>query len=413
MPLISHIGRGSEVSMNCYYCDQITESAPDYEASEARYDLASTAPRCERHWRFVCARCGDPSHFMAIAYCDHTRRFFCARCAQGAREVTGDFWAWKYHFEYQSPWTGEWRPSLDRLERDGQHPLLMPERAGEGRDAISRETPLVRYPRRRDQWRPEGDFSDDEVRANWNRNADRWTATYADDGDPNRRFQSDPPMLELLGDVNGLDVLDVGSGNGYLSRKLARAGARVTGVELSDRFLAQANEAQKHEHLAIRYIAGSASDMDFLDGASFDRAVSNYVLMDIVDYEAALREVHRVLRPGGHFIVVISHPCFALGYGWSRPILDSPRQEETEGWLTDNYFHRGPYMGTWGNLDPVLSFHRPLRDYWEAFSKAGFAVTGFDEPGLADRGRRELSLSRQMKSLRVPYSCIFRLGKPS
>lgn len=399
--------------MNCFYCDQITASQPDYVASEAAFDLSSSAPRCERHWRLVCAACGNPSHFMSLAFCDRTQRFFCARCAQGAREVAAPFWAWTYHFEYRSPWTGEWRPALDRLERDGAHPLLDSRFEKVARDAVSRETHLVRYPRTKSQWRPGGEFSDEDVRANWNRNAERWTATYDDDGDANRRYQSDPPMLAMLGDVRGLNVLDVGSGNGYLCRKLARAGASVTGVELSDRFVGQATEREREERLGVRYITGSAARMDFLSAGAFDRAVSNYVLMDIVDYEAALREVFRVLRPGGHFVAVISHPCFASGEGWVGSVRDSPRREEKDGWLTDRYFHRGPYLGVWGKLDPVLSFHRPLRDYWEAFTTTGFVVTGFEEPSISARGERELPPSGQIQSLRVPFSCIFKLTRPA
>jgi len=137
------------------------------------------------------------------------------------------------------------------------------------------------------------------VRANWNRNADRWTATCDDDGDSNRRYQSDPPMLALPGDLRGLDVLDPGCRDRCLCRKLARAGARITGVDLSERFLRRATRREGEERLGIRYVAGSATRMHSLASESFDRAVSNHVLMDIIDYAAVLREGFRVLGPGG------------------------------------------------------------------------------------------------------------------
>lgn len=126
---------------------------------------------------------------------------------------------------------------------------------------------------------------------------------------------SDEPILELLGNVRGQRILDVGSGNGccYLCRKLTKAGAIVTGVELSDQFIEIALGYENQEPLGITYHQHSASEMDFLADASFDKAVSNYVLMDIVDYVSALREVYRILRPGGHFVVVFSHPCFSSG----------------------------------------------------------------------------------------------------
>ena len=60
-----------------------------------------------------------------------------------------------------------------------------------------------------------------------------------------------------------------------------------------------------------------------------------------------------------------------------------------------------------------MGHHRPLRDYWEAFTEAGFTVDGFEEPSLTERGLRELPISRTEYSQRITYSCIFRLIKPS
>ncbi len=349
---------------------------------------------------------------MCLAYCLKARKFYCSACATEKEEVATPFWGWKYYFNYRSPWSGRWSPALDRMEFDGTHPLLLNETRLEAQAAISREQYLVRYPDNRIQWRPQREFTDADVQSNWNTNADRWDAGYDDDGDPNRRYQSDEPMLALLGDVDSQRILDVGSGNGYLARKLTRAGAIVTGIELSDRFLEIAKAREDKERLGIDYYHGSAADMDFLPDEHFDKAVSNYVLMDIRDYTAALRQVYRVLQPGGCFVVVISHPCFSSGpRGWLVPAPDSPRREERFAFRVDSYFHRGPYLGQWGDLDPVLSFHRPLTDYWQAFVSAGFVVDGFEEPSITERGRRELSVWRVEQFLRIPYSCIFRLVK--
>ena len=67
----------------------------------------------------------------------------------------------------------------------------------------------------------------------------------------------------------------------------------------------------------------------------------------------------------------------------------------------------------WGNLDPVFSFHRPLRDYWRAFAEAGFTVDNFEEPSISERGRQELRPWVVDQALRIPYSCIFQLRKTS
>jgi SAM-dependent methyltransferase len=141
--------------------------------------------------------------------------------------------------------------------------------------------------------------------------------------------------------------------------------------------------------------------------------VCNFVLMDVRDYDDALREIGRVLRPGGICVAVISHPAFACGPGsWYSPAPDSPRPEDRCAIMVDQYFRRGAYVGVWGNLDPVISFHRPLCDYWNSFRAAGFVVSGFDEPSLTERGRRELPPSQVANAQRIAYACVFGLLKP-
>jgi 2-polyprenyl-3-methyl-5-hydroxy-6-metoxy-1,4-benzoquinol methylase len=399
--------------MNCYYCDKIRGSDPGYVGAPAGFDLGSGAPRCARHWRYVCGACGRPAHFMALSFCPEAEAFFCSGCATEKSEVESSFWAWKYYFRYRSPWSGRWAAALDRLEYEGRHPLQVEATRARAQAALSGEEFLIRYPERLSQWHAGHAFTDDEIQANWNTNADRWDAGYDDDGDRNRRYQSDEPMLALLGDVEGQRVLDVGCGNGYLCRKLARQGAIVTGVDLADRFLEIARERESQERLGITYHHASVAEMDLLPGSHFHKAVSNYVLMDVRDYEGALRHVYRVLRPGGRFVVVISHPCFSCGpAGWVIPALDSPRKEDRFGFRVDAYFQPGPIFAQWGDLDPVMGYHRPLRDYWGAFAKVGFRVDGFEEPSITERGLRELPVYEVDHAQRIPYSCIFRLSKP-
>jgi 2-polyprenyl-3-methyl-5-hydroxy-6-metoxy-1,4-benzoquinol methylase len=400
--------------MNCYYCDRIKLSDPGYLDTPAVFDLGSAAPRCARHWRYQCGICGTSAHFMAVSFCSEAEDFFCSGCASARSEVERAFWAWKYYFRYRSPWSGLWVAALDRLEYEGMHPLQRTDVQAKAQSALSREEYLIRYPQGLGQWHPEQDFTDAEIQANWNKNADRWDAQYDQDGDPNRRYQSDETMLELLGDVKGQRVLDVGCGNGYLCRKLALQGANMTGIDLSDRFLQIAQEREAKEQLGITYRHGSVSEMGFLPESHFHKAVSNYVLMDVRDFSGTLRHVFRVLQPGGCFVIVISHPCFSCGPGgWVIPAPDSPRREDRFAFRVDEYFQRGPVLSQWGDLDPVMGYHRPLRDYWQAFTEAGFTVDGFEEPSITERGLRELPISRTVYSQRIPYSCIFRLIKPS
>ncbi len=113
-------------------------------------------------------------------------------------------------------------------------------------------------------------------------------------------------MAESLGyaETNGLDVLDVGCGQGIDVARYAIEGARATGVDLTPRHIELANSHLAAMGLDGRVVLGDAETLPFGD-ASFDRVSSNGVLHHTPDMPAALREICRVLRPGGQARVIV------------------------------------------------------------------------------------------------------------
>src|SRR5439155_1410959 len=102
--------------------------------------------------------------------------------------------------------------------------------------------------------------------------------------------------VSMAGDVRDLDVLDAGCGNGYLSRILAKQGARVVGVDLSPRLLAMANSHEARAPLGVRFVQADLAELSSLGAGTFDLVISNVVLQDVRRLDAALRELHRVLN---------------------------------------------------------------------------------------------------------------------
>ncbi|MFJ9746572.1 class I SAM-dependent methyltransferase [Streptomyces chartreusis] len=397
----------------CVYCRRIAEAGNGYPVRDAAADLGSPAPRCSLHWRYTCAACHAPSHFMATAYCPDTARFYCRDCAAGVDVVDEPFWSWSYYFRYRSPWTGTPQPSLDRLEFEGGHPFTRHEPTDHvPPDAVSVETHLHRSDLTQQQ-RSE-DLDEERIRSSWDANAEVWDSNFEADGDAHRKYSSDEPLLAMLGDVTGLDVLDLGCGNGYLSRKLARRGASVTGVELSADMLKTALRYENEANLGITYAEASATDLTAIPATSFDKIVCNHVLSSVPDLDRALAEAHRVLRPSGELVVAISHPCFSCGpRNWDLPAPDSPRPEEAAGYRVDHYFRTGAHLlDAWAGFVPVPYLHRTLSDYWRSFRAAGFDVSDFDEPGASPRGRADLPEWRVRELQRIPYSCLFHLVRP-
>jgi SAM-dependent methyltransferase len=104
--------------------------------------------------------------------------------------------------------------------------------------------------------------------------------------------------LGTLGEVQGLDVVELGCGTGYVSAWLARRGARPVGVDVTPAQLATARRCQEETGIVFPLVEASAEDVPLPD-ASFDLAVSEYGASIWCDPHRWIPEAHRLLRPGG------------------------------------------------------------------------------------------------------------------
>jgi len=104
--------------------------------------------------------------------------------------------------------------------------------------------------------------------------------------------------------ARGLKVLDVGCGQGIDLCEYARAGADAVGIDLTPRHVELARKHLAELGLAGEVVLGDAETLPFAD-ATFDRASSNGVLHHTPDIAAALREIRRVLKPGGRFTLTV------------------------------------------------------------------------------------------------------------
>lgn len=119
--------------------------------------------------------------------------------------------------------------------------------------------------------------------------------------------------------AHGLDVLDVGCGQGIDLCEYARAGARATGVDLTPRHVELARKHLAELGLQATVVEGDAEQLPFAD-ASFDRVSSNGVLHHTPDMAGALREIRRVLRPDGLATILVYNRN--SWHFWTSQILD-------------------------------------------------------------------------------------------
>jgi ubiquinone/menaquinone biosynthesis C-methylase UbiE len=207
------------------------------------------------------------------------------------------------------------------------------------------------------------------------RNADFWVKIIREGLDRYRTELTDQAVLDAIGDVEGLDVLDAGCGEGYMSRLLAERGARASGVDVSDSLLGYARSHEDAGRLGLRYTVAGLEDLPYEDD-SFDIAVCNHVLSDVSDPAAAVRELGRVLRPGGRLVILMLHPCFYTAHA---------ERDESGTLPVRTYFsHRTvdqPFVVA--GIESPEEVHmnlRPLEEYLSWLFDAGFAITGLREP---------------------------------
>jgi SAM-dependent methyltransferase len=245
----------------------------------------------------------------------------------------------------------------------------------------------------------------EETRDLWNRVADDWRIQVGDEGDGNRILNSDPVLWAFAGDVNGRTVLDAGCGTGYLSKKLHDRGARVTGIDFSERMI----EIARAHNPDIDFRVDSCAELRTLDDEHFDLVFANYVLMDTPDLRGTLHAFHRVLKPNGVAVLVFSHPCFMQD---SATVSDNG-EEICYRWSFSYFEQRKCLDPPWAHFTAeFIWFHRPLSDYWKAFRAAEFVVVDFEEPRITPDRYHLAKTARGLKNSQTrPYSVAFKLQK--
>jgi SAM-dependent methyltransferase len=205
--------------------------------------------------------------------------------------------------------------------------------------------------------------------AHWSRIASEWIV-WARTPNHDAFWAYRVSLLAFIGRGKG-EALDVGCGEGRISRVLKECGYRVTATDPVEAFISAAEQAGS----ADDYKVAAAGSLPFAD-ETFDLAIAYNVLMDLEDLSAALREVRRVLRPSGTLVISIVHP-FADRGQFAGPEPDAPFV------LHNSYFAAERFEAVEERNGLQMHFawwSRPLEDYMRALEDAGFAVSALREP---------------------------------
>jgi SAM-dependent methyltransferase len=216
----------------------------------------------------------------------------------------------------------------------------------------------------------------DEIR----RNRDVWTKANAEYTD--RRaveawakseidwgmFSIPESELNILGDVAGKDVIELGCGTAYFGAWLAKRGARVTGVDITPAQLETARRMQRETGVELRLVEADAAAVPLPD-ESFDLAVSEYGASIWVDPYKWIPEAARLLRPGGRLAFLCNS---------TLQILCSPDEGPVGERLVRSQFELGRIE--WPGDDEGVEYYLSHGEWIRLLRDSGFEIEALHEP---------------------------------
>ncbi len=200
--------------------------------------------------------------------------------------------------------------------------------------------------------------------------------------------------------LHGRRALELGCGTAYVSAWMARRGAIVTGIDLSERQLSTARRLQAEHQLSFELLQGNCEELPFAS-ESYDFAISEYGAAIWCKPERWLREALRVLKPGGslHFlgcspwVHVCSPPSGAL------PLVET---------LEQPYFDQ--YRNDWGAEG--VEFNLPISGWFRLFHELGWQVLDYLEPRPAAPSPERRHFATYAWGYRYPAEQVWKLQKP-
>ncbi|HEY4007523.1 MAG TPA: class I SAM-dependent methyltransferase [Pseudonocardia sp.] len=217
--------------------------------------------------------------------------------------------------------------------------------------------------------------------------------------------EADARLLGEPEELRGARVLEVGCGAASCARWLTRQGAVAIGLDLSGGMLRQAALASERTGVAVPLVQAGAEQLPFPAG-SFDLACSAFGAVPFVaDPGQVMREVARVLRPGGRWVFAVNHPM-----RWM--FSDDPGP----GGLTvsQSYFDRSPYVEVDADGVPgYVEHHRTLGDRVRDIVAAGLQLVDVLEPEWPEGLTETWGQWSPLRGALFPGTAVFRTRKPS
>jgi len=202
--------------------------------------------------------------------------------------------------------------------------------------------------------------------------------------------------LNIIGDVRGLTVLEIGSGSCNCGIALAKNGANVMCLDLSQEQLNIGKEVAEKAGVIINFVCSDMTDLSFVASDTIDLVISMSALDYVEDFEKVCSEVNRVLKHGGRFVFCTTHPVMSC---------ISATELFLEENAPPNYDYRGPITWKWHKEDDFIftTYRRQLSDFVNALGRNDLMIKRMEElfPNTNDFDEKELAVRTRFPSVLV------------
>jgi 2-polyprenyl-3-methyl-5-hydroxy-6-metoxy-1,4-benzoquinol methylase len=218
-------------------------------------------------------------------------------------------------------------------------------------------------------------------------------------------------LVEACEPVRGLDVLDLGCGQGWFSRQLAMRGAKVRAIDWSERLIGHARRHEAEAPLGIAYEVLDAAHVGERFGASsLDRITACMSIMDMPAPGAVLASARPLLRDGGRLVMSVPNPVTDSTYReWERDAYGRKKSLKI-----DRYFDAATTLMDWGMKRLATRFrtvqYRYTLEQWSRMIEdAGFVIARLREPRPASEVLAKCP--ELAAATRLPFFLIFELSE--
>ncbi|WP_347551779.1 class I SAM-dependent methyltransferase [Pseudalkalibacillus hwajinpoensis] len=196
---------------------------------------------------------------------------------------------------------------------------------------------------------------------------DQYIARRHRDESPNKLIEN-PALFNLLGDVKGLNVLDLGCGDASIGHELLKLECSTyLGIDGSRNMCERAAKKLKGTNGSV--MQSTLEDYEYPVDV-FDVVVSQLVLHYIENVDELAEKVYRSLKPGGKFVFSVLHPVMTASF----KSMTGKRSD----WIVDDYFQTGRRVEPWIG-EKVVKYHRTIEDYFLLLQHSGFTIQGLRE----------------------------------